>query len=169
MDELESQRRLRKLMPGLILVGIGVLLLVAQFVSLDDWFLFLLGIVFFVAYFLSRIDGLLWPAGVLTGLGAGILIGNGFQLDGSWTAAVILFGLAVGFLSIYVIDRVFTPPTPVAPLWAAFGTGIAGAIMLLTGLNIVPENIWTLLSQFWPLILIIIGVSILWGALRREA
>ena len=123
---------------------------------------------FTLASFVTRRDGLLWPAGVLSGLGVAIVVGNALRLDGPLMAGAILLGLAGGFFSIYVIDQIFTPPTPVAPLWAGFGTGLAGVLSVLIGLGVLSENAWAVVGQLWPIFLILAGVATVVGALRRR-
>jgi hypothetical protein len=168
MEDRERQQ-MSRLMPGLILIGLGVLFLLAQFFPIGDWFLLILGLAFLASYFLTRRDGLLWPAGVLTGLGTAILVSERLRLDGPLQAASILLGLSAGFFAIYVIDQLYTPPTPAAPLWAGLGTGLAGVIFVLIGLGVLSESVWGLIGQLWPLALIVAGIAVIFGALRPRA
>ncbi len=170
MDDRERQRQhMSRLMPGLILIGLGIAFLLNQVFPLGQWLLLLLGLAFLISYFLTRRDGLLWPAGVLSGLGAAILVGSWLRLDGLMQSAAILLGLSAGFFAIYVIDQIFTPPTPAGPLWAGFGTGLAGILLLLTAYGLVTENLWALIGQLWPLALILAGVGVILGAFRGRA
>lgn len=163
-----DRRRTHRLLPGLIMIGLGVLFLIGQFVPIGDWMLLILGLAFLVSYLVTRRDGLLWPAGVLSGLGVAIIVGNSLRLDGPMMAGAILLGLASGFFSIYILDQVFTPPTPVAPLWAGFGTGLAGVLSVLIGLGVLSENAWAVVGQLWPIFLILAGIATVVGALRRR-
>ena len=163
-----DRRRMHRLLPGLMMIGLGVLFLIGQFFPIGDWVVFILGLAFLVSYFVTRRDGLLWPAGILTGLGMAIIVGNVLRLDGPLMAGAILLGLAGGFFSIYIIDQVFTPPTPVAPLWAGFGTGLAGVLSVLIGMGVLPENVWDFVGQLWPIFLILAGIATVVGAFRRR-
>lgn len=56
--------------------------------------------------------------------------------------------------------------TVVAPVWGIFLTFL-GVILLLQTLNVLPWELWQTLWQFWPVLIIIIGVGILlrhWNA-----
>ncbi len=164
----DERRRTHRVLPGLIMIGLGVVFLVGQFLPIGDWILLIMGLAFLVSYFVTRRDGLLWPAGVLSGLGVAIIVGNTLRLDGPLMAGAILLGLAGGFFSIYILDQVFTPPTPVAPLWAGLGTGLAGVLSVLIGMGVLPENAWGVVGQLWPIFLILAGISTVVGALRRR-
>ncbi|MFN8473648.1 MAG: hypothetical protein U0822_15775 [Anaerolineae bacterium] len=155
----------RRLVPGLILVGLGIIFLIAQFVPLGNWILLILGLVFLVAYFVSRLPGLLWPGSILTGLGAGLLASQLIGVQDTLTGALVLAGLSLGFFAVYIIDALITPPAPVGALWAGGGTGIAAVIVWFVALGIVPPNIWDALGRLWPLILIVIGILILMGVI----
>ena len=163
-----DRRRMHRLMPGLIMIGLGVLFLIGQFLPIGDWILLIMGLAFLVSYFVTRRDGLLWPAGILSGLGLAIIVGNALRLDGPMMAGAILLGLSGGFFSIYIIDQIFTPPTPVGPLWAGAGTGLAGVIFVLIGVGALTENVWGVVGQLWPIFLILAGISTVVGAFRRR-
>src|SRR3954451_228771 len=110
MEQHDVERqRMSRLVPGLILVGLGVLFLLAQFFPIGEWLLLVLGLAFLASYFVTRRDGLLWPARGLTGIGTAILISGRLHLDGPLQAAAILLGLSAGFFSIYLIDHIYTP------------------------------------------------------------
>lgn len=157
------------LVAGLILIGLGIVFLLGLLFPIGNWVLIILGLGFFVAYLVSRLDGLLWPAGILTGLGLGVLAGSLLGGNGSLEGAAILLGLAAGFVAIYVIDRLYTPPSPVGALWAALGTGVAGFLVLATALGVLGESFWSLMAYAWPIILIVIGGLILFRSRSRRA
>ncbi|HSL56500.1 MAG TPA: hypothetical protein VK866_01530, partial [Acidimicrobiales bacterium] len=67
-------RDLRRLTGLLLIVG-GLLWVVVETTDLDDTVVVpALGLVFLVAYVVTRRFGLLIPAGILTGLGVGLVI-----------------------------------------------------------------------------------------------
>ena len=62
-------------LPGVILIAVGVTLFGVQLLHLDaDVIILVIGLVFATAYAATRRYGLLIPAGILTGLGTGILL-----------------------------------------------------------------------------------------------
>ena len=61
-------------LPGVILIAVGVTLFAVQLLHLDaDVIVLVIGLVFAVAFAGTRRYGLLIPAGILTGLGVGIV------------------------------------------------------------------------------------------------
>lgn len=169
MDTLHPRPALPPgLVAGLILIGLGLVFLLGLVFPIGNWVLIILGLGFLGAYLVTRLDGLLWPAGILTGLGVGVWAGPALRLDGTMQGAAILLGLAGGFVAIYVIDRWYTPPSPIGALWAALGTGIAGTLLAATGLGVLSESFWKLVGYAWPIILIAIGALILFRSLSRR-
>ncbi len=169
MDTLHPRPALPPgLVAGLILIGLGLVFLLGMAFPIGNWVLIILGLGFLVAYLVTRLDGLLWPAGILTGLGLGVWAGLALRWDGMMQGAAILLGLAGGFIAIYVIDRLYTPPSPVGALWAALGTGIAGTLLAATSLGVLSESFWKLAGYAWPTILIAIGALLLFRSLSRR-
>ncbi len=123
-------------LPGVILIVVGVTLFAVQLMHLDaDVIVLVIGLVFATAYAATRRYGLLIPAGILTGLGAGILLE-----DGGARGEPVVLGLGLGFLVIYGIDRLTSgarepgrwwPLIPGAILTVIAGT--SGAWLLLRG------------------------------------
>lgn len=86
---------------GLILIALGVALLIALTTDVGgESVIGFLGLAFLVAYATSRAYGYLVPGGILTGLGAGLVIES---LGGP--SASVLLGLGGGFLAIALIHR----------------------------------------------------------------
>ena len=52
-----DRRRTHRVLPGLIMIGLGVLFFIGQFVPIGDWMLLILGLAFLVSYFVTRRDG----------------------------------------------------------------------------------------------------------------
>ncbi len=87
-------------LPGVILIVIGVTLFAIQWLHLDaNVIVLVIGLVFAGAYAATRRYGLLIPAGILTGLGAGILLE-----DFGLTREPAVLGLGLGFLAIYGVE-----------------------------------------------------------------
>jgi hypothetical protein len=146
---------------GVVLILLGVVFLVQQFAPelFGGWmFLLGLGLIFLVAYALSRQYGFLIPGAILTGLGVGVALIETQTLTGEGEGGVIVLALGVGFLAIWLIDLLVSRSRP-GGWWPL----IPGGIMTIVGAAILSGNESWLenLGQWWPVIFIIIGVWIL--------
>ena len=146
-----DRNRINQLLPGLILIGLGVFFLLGRTALSGALFLGGLGAIFLVAYLSSRNYGLLIPGCILAGLGVGELI--------NWSS----LGLGLGFIAIFVIDRLARGKSHWWPL-------IPGGIITISALTerggplIAPLR--GLVDNFWPLLLIAVGLLLLF---RRRA
>jgi len=164
-----TRSNVRRLIPGLVLILIGVLALIGQFVGgdvLGRFFLLALGLGFVVWGIASRSAGLFIPGGILTGLGAGVLLEDILSASGDLSGAIILLCFAAGWGLIRLLSILFTRDRM---LWAL----IPGGIMALIGLALLagPEglNILGAVGKFWPVILILVGLYlIIWRARPRS-
>jgi hypothetical protein len=142
---------------ALILLG-GVLYVLERNAGLDAAALFfLIGGAFLAGYLYRREFGLLIPAGVLLGLGTGTIVEQSRFNYGQ----PILWGLGLGFIFIYVIELIYERKGRWWPL-------IPGAVLVLLGLPRVGSVIDFLFAN-WPLVLVLAGVLILIGGLRRSS
>ena len=144
---------------GAVLVTIGALLLAGRFsaVVAAGGAPLIIGAGCLVWWVLDGNYALLLPAGVLTGIGAGLMLGSaGFYGN------PVALGLGAGFLAIYALDAVrFRGRTAWWPL-------VPGTALVIVGLL---ENTsgWAAVgSPGWPLFLIIIGLIIVAVALWRR-
>jgi hypothetical protein len=147
-------------LPGVILIAIGVTLFSVQLLNVEgDVVVLVIGLVFAAAFAATRRYGLLIPAGIMTGLGTGILLENA----GAVGEPVVL-GLGLGFLAIYAVDLLATGARGPGRWWplipGAILTVVAGAESTLG-----PEGA-RIISQGWPIILIGAGA---WLLLRGRA
>jgi hypothetical protein len=109
------------------------------------------------AYLYTRAYLLLVLGGILVGLGIGSFGERHFYVWGDLSR----LGLGAGFILIYLIQLLYERKSRWWPL-------IPGVILILLGLGRWHEA-WTyLISDGWPLILVIIGALILLGALGRR-
>lgn len=160
------------LVGGLILIGIGVLALLAQTVDFISWeafgiyFVLMLGLVFIVWGLLSREAGLIIPGGILSGIGAGIaVLVNGWVPAGWEDGGVFLILFGLGWLLITVLTAVFTPEPQ---WWALIPGGIIGFVGLAVLFGGVFMKALAAVSVLWPLALIVLGLFVLWGARRPK-
>lgn len=152
----------RRLIPGIMLIIIGVILLVVtQWDIGGEVVLPLIGATFLVGYARTASYGLLIPGCIMVGLGTGIIVEN-FGLLAS--GASVLLGLGAGFLAIVIIGRMVDPEIqgswwPVIPGLILGGMGILLAIDAL--------HILEMISRWWPAILIAMGLWLLVASRRH--
>jgi hypothetical protein len=148
-----DSERLGRLTPGAVLVVLGLCFLLSRFIPTSDWFwLLAAGVVFLVAYSLTRGHSFLVPGCVLASLGAGLF------LDGGESWGFIPLGLGVGFLAIFFMDLI---SSHISNWWSL----ILGGVLMAIGLvdlarlfTLIPGSWWS----FWPLILIVIGLFMIY-------
>jgi hypothetical protein len=112
--------------------------------------LLLLGGLFIAWYFYSNAYGLLIPGCILAGMGlasAGILTFRNWPFNSQ-------LGLGIGFIAIYVIDRLHTGKSHWWPL-------IPGGLITLSAIGNGAWGIKIEMALFWPVILIILGLWII--------
>ena len=147
-------------LPGVILIAVGLTLFSVQLLNLDgEVLVMVVGLIFAIAFVATRRYGLLIAAGIVSGLGAGILLE-----DSGVMGEPVVLGLGLGFLAIYAGD-LFTSGARAPGRWwplipGAILTIIAGAESMFG-----PEGA-RVIAQGWPLILIAAGA---WLLLRGRA
>jgi hypothetical protein len=151
---------------GAILVLVGLYLLAGQLFK-ADWLgtliLPLLGVIFIVWGAVSRSPGLFVPGGILTGLGAGVVLTEGpFAVWGEPAqGGIFLISLGAGFLLITLFVALFKQHFEWWPL-------IPGGILGVIGGAALGGDVAKLLNYAWPLALIIVGIIVLLGIRRKE-
>ncbi len=147
---------------ALALISLGVVLLFSRFITLPVAFdgsivLWTIASCFLFFAFWKRVYGLMIPGAILAGLGLGI------PFAGLTNGVSVLWGLALGFLSILFLGRALFnvrnnwPVFPAVPLFAiGIIVAVASAPWIFAG------------SLIWlPLFLIGLGLYLGWG--RRAA
>jgi hypothetical protein len=120
---------MRGWLPGVILIAVGVTLFAVQLLHLDgDVIVLVIGLVFAVAFAGSRRYGLLIPAGILTGLGLGIVLE-----DARVQGEPVVLGLGLGFLAIYAESTLGPEGARLIELGWPIVLVAAGAWLLLRG------------------------------------
>ena len=154
---------------GLILIGLGLLFLLNQlsgwdiFSTLGTFIVLGLGLIFLVWGVLTREPGLMIPGGILSGIGAGIvLIAGPFAIPAGYDdGAVFLGSFAVGWALITLFSAIFSDKTQWWALIPALVFAlISGALLQDGSLMVVVE--W--LGKLWPVFLIFAGLVVLFGA-----
>lgn len=158
---------------GLILIGIGVLALVTQFVDWSQWgnigiyFLPALGVFFLLVGVATRSVGPIIPGGILSGIGLGTLFVAGpLKIEGVDDGGVFMLAFAAGWAVITLFSAVFTSKTQWWPL-------IPGGIMAIIGAGVLFGGVFmqflALIGKIWPVALIIMGVYILWHTNQNKS
>jgi hypothetical protein len=143
----------RNLVPGLILIGLGVFLAIVELTGVGaEAVVAVIGGAFLVAYAVTRHYGLLIAGGIMTGLGLGIV----WETQVFESGAAVLIGLGAGFLSVYLIDLLVRHST--ARWWPVIPGGLLVTIGVFVGLE---ERALVGAEQVWPVILIVIGALLL--------
>ncbi|PDW03263.1 hypothetical protein [Candidatus Viridilinea mediisalina] len=149
----------QQLIGGIILIVAGIILMLGQLFNLGVWVLLMLGVGFTAAGIATKHVGWFIPGGILNGIGLGVLliesgIAGGEAIEGS----IFLLAFALGWASISLFTRIFSPKALLWPL-------IPGGIMAFIGgallLGEVGLGILSTLNYLWPLLLVIGGIIIL--------
>jgi hypothetical protein len=142
-------------LPGVILILVGAALFAVQLLHLNaDVIVLVIGLIFATAYVASRRYGLLIPAGILTGLGTGIVLE-----DVGYTREAVLLGLGLGFLAIYGVDRVTSGARRPGRWWPLIPGAILTVIAGASG-AFGPEG-ERAIEQGWPIVLVVAGAWLL--------
>jgi hypothetical protein len=143
----------RQIIPGLILIALGIAFLLTQYFDFGPGlFLTLLALVFLIPYAFTCSYGLLIPGCILCGIG----IGLAFERVLARPDVTVSMGLGLGFIAIFVVQRVVAGASHWWPL-------VPGGILLLVGLAETMPQAQQVLERGWPVILIVIGLGILAG------
>jgi len=172
-EKKEEGKEKASLLPGLILIILGLAFLALQFVE-RPWgpglIFALLGLIFVFSAPITRNLGLYVPGFILLGLGAGLAALTVLpQEEKNWP--LILIGLGLGFLAIW---PTFTMPQRQHP-WPLYPGGILaglGFLFLMATYGVLGLTMESLSSilRWWPIILVVVGAAIIyrWYRERRE-
>ncbi len=122
--------RTRHILGGALLIVFGASLLAARFFDLGLLPVMLPGVIMLALGIANRESGWLIPAGVLNGIGLGVLVmesslGKGIESGDLNTGGLFLLAFALGFASITFFSTLFTKDRH---LWALIPAGIIGLI-----------------------------------------
>jgi hypothetical protein len=145
---------------GAVLVAIGAALLLGQVIGGTGQLILLgLGVVLLLLFAVSRNPGTLIGGGIVTGLGAGVLVAA--NSEGDIAGAAVLLGLGSGFIGVWLVGLVMRiQETAVWPL-------IPGAILVAIGLAVLAGSEGgRALEVLGPVLLVGLGVVVIVVALR---
>lgn len=160
---MQKQPQRAGVIVGALLILLGILFFLAQFVQFEGWvFLLGLGVIFLAVGWLLRTYGFLIPGGILAGLGAGIAASNALPENGGQGGAVLL-GLGLGFILVWLLGWAILREKHPWPLIPGGILGGLGALLLAGAWGL---EVLELLGKFWPAILVVIGIIVLVSAFR---
>ena len=115
----------------------------------SEYFLLALGAIFLGAYLWRRRYGLMVPAGVLLGLGAGQILDAGRRGPIEWDQ----LGLGLGFLAVFLVPLAYERKSHWWPL-------IPASVLVLSAFD-QTADIARLLFENWPIALVVGGVLLI--------
>ncbi|MHB1413783.1 MAG: hypothetical protein ACYC1C_00895 [Chloroflexota bacterium] len=158
-----GEAKRRDWVAGLVLVAIGVLLLVGQYVSNDAVGLAILptlAVVFLAWGVAVRKEGLFVPGGILLGLGLGAILVDGTlgPLSEQAQGGVFLLAFALGWGVVTVFTALFGKRVHWWPLIPGGVIAAVGGAMLAGEMGM---QALVVAGQAWPLALIVAGLYLL--------
>jgi hypothetical protein len=130
-----TERRVEGILPersvgGLVLIAIGLIIVVSRLVpGAGEYVLLAVGVTCLVAFLLTREYGYAVAAGIVGGLGVGVVLS--VMVDDPYDGMVFMLSLAGGFLAVWILGFFADPPErnpwPIVPavILAAIGVSIA--------------------------------------------
>lgn len=161
-----SSARSSRTIAGLVLLLVAAIALLERFTSLQLGVAapFLIGAAFLIWALVGRQSPMLIPAGILLGLGSGLILERWLHAGGSVDRAVFLLCFGAGFASITVLSRLAFRQRVRWPL-------IPAAVMIVLGLlrlggASLPQA-GQVFQQTWPFLALAVGAWLLLS--RRRA
>ena len=148
---------------AVVLIAVGVIGLITQIwepkADLGGWVVAIIGLGFLGAFLYTRQYGYLVPGGIMTGLGAGIVISQAV----SWASSegegrAVVLGLGLGFIAIWLIGAVMSAAQN---HWWPF---VPGTILTVVGAALLVGGQAVDLLDYWGVAVVAIGLFILWRA-----
>ena len=165
-DGVKQMSRRGSMVAGFALVAIGVLIGLNNFFELPSFgnlFMLFLSAIFLVWALAAREGGLLIPAGILGGIGVGVLL-----IGGPYAGAVeetqggaFLLAFAGGWGAITLLSLLLRP-VQWWPLIPGAILGAIGAALLIGGPAL---EVLAVVGKWWPLALVLVGG---WIILKRR-
>lgn len=152
---------------GVILIAVGAIALLGQIVqlpsSLGSWIVLLIGLGFLAAGITGRTYGFLVPGGIMTGLGAGIIVSEAIALPSDEaTGGAVTLGLGLGFVAVWVIGGLLRVE---ANHWWPL---VPGGILVLVGGALVLGGQAIDLLDYWGAVAIAAGLVVVWRSFAHS-
>jgi hypothetical protein len=154
----------RNWVAGAVLVIVGLVFLAGRLAPGIEPFIPLgIGLLLLAVFLVSRSSAALVPGGIVSGVGAGILLSEAYPepLGG----ALFLISLGAGFALVAFLALLMALPE--RHTWALIPGGILIAIGALTSVGEGGRDIFDLIGTWWPVALVALGIWLLIGSMRR--
>jgi hypothetical protein len=142
-----------------ILIVVGLVGLASQFIEappeLGGWVVLLIGLAFVGAFAYSQKYAFLVPGGILSGLGAGIVVSETMAVTDEQSGGLVVLGLGLGFLSIWVIG------TLVRAMGNHIWPTVPGVILTAVGTALLIGGQAVDLLDYWGVAVVAFGVLLL--------
>lgn len=152
------------MLPGAVLIGLGVMLFAAERVPEGYESLTVIagiGLILVVVALVTRAYGVLIPGGLMTGIGLGVSAVENLTVEGLAAAGVILGGIGLGFVLVYLLDRLFLRASNAWPMIPAVLLIGGGAVFYFAARAGVGAEAQEVLNLVWAALLIGFGLWIL--------
>lgn len=151
---------------GLVLIAVGGLALLGRWVpDAGEYIVLAIGLVLLVVFLVTREYGALVPAGIVTGIGAGIPLATAYV--GELGGGLFLISMGAGFVAIWVLSLLFRlPEHHWWPLVPGLILGTIGASLTAGERG---QGIADAIATGWPAVLVIAGVLMLIQAVRNRS
>lgn len=160
------------LMPGIILIAIGAVLLINKLtpysIGWDEIYpliLIILGLLIFKTVLKKRDKGGVFFGTLLFLLGVYFLVKNYDIIPYEYVREVfpiIMIILGLSFLTVFVFS-----PKDLGPIIPGGILLFIGTVVLLQRLDLFYLDLGEIISEYWPITLILIGGAIIFGALKK--
>jgi hypothetical protein len=144
---------------AVILIIVGLVGLASQVVepppALGGWVVLLIGLAFAGAFAYTQKYPFLVPAGILAGLGTGILLSENLAVTGEQSGGLVVLGLGVGFLSIWAVGALVRAAGN--HLWPT----VPGGILTVVGVALLIGGQAVDLLDYWGVGAVAVGLVLL--------
>lgn len=154
---------------AVVLIAIGLIGLITQVwqpsADVGGWIVLVIGLGFLGIFGYTRRYGYAIPAGIMTGLGAGIVASQSIRWASSeGEGGAVVLGLGLGFLAILALQ---TFASDVRNAWWPI---IPGGILSVVGGALLIGGQAVELLDYWGVAIVLIGLFVLWRAFttRRQ-
>ena len=146
---------------AVVLIAIGVIGVITQYwrpnADIGGWVVMVIGLGFLGLFAYTRTYGYAVPGGIMTGLGAGIVVSQTVPWATSeGEGGAVVLGLGLGFLSILLLQ------TLAAEVRNSWWPVIPGGILATVGTALLIGGQAVQALDYWGIALVAIGLIVLW-------
>lgn len=154
----------RNWVAGAVLIIVGLVFLAGRLAPGIEPFIPLgIGLLLLATFLVTRSPAALIPGGIVSGVGAGILLSEAYPEPTG--GALFLISLGMGFVLVAVLSMLMGLSE--RHTWALIPGGILLAIGLITYAGDQGRDLFALIGTWWPVALVAFGAWIILGAMRR--